>query len=216
MHHLIAPSLLSADFTNLAKDIELINNSEADWFHLDIMDGVFVPNISFGIPVVEAVKSLAKKPLDVHLMIVQPERYIDAFRKAGADLINVHYEASTHLHRTIEMIRASGAKAAVTLNPHTPVNLLEDVVSMVDMVLIMSVNPGFGGQKFIPASYEKISRLKELILRKNSSALIEVDGGVDLTNASKLFEIGADVLVSGSYIFKSSDPAQTIKKLKGA
>ncbi|MDR2928507.1 MAG: ribulose-phosphate 3-epimerase [Cytophagaceae bacterium] len=216
MMKLIAPSLLSADFTCLARDIEMINRSEADWFHLDVMDGVFVPNISFGIPVIEAVRRLATKPLDVHLMIVQPEKYIDAFRRAGADIINVHYEASTHLHRTIEAIRASGAKAAVTLNPHTPVHLLENIIADVDMALVMSVNPGFGGQKFIQNSTEKVKRLKELILQKNSASLIEVDGGVDSSNAATLFAAGADVLVSGSYIFKSTDTEQTIRELKGS
>lgn len=214
MSGLIAPSLLSADFLNLVHDIDMVNRSEADWFHLDIMDGVFVPNISFGIPIIEAVKQKAEKPLDVHLMIIQPERYIETFRKAGADIINVHYEASTHLHRTIEAIHSTGAKAAVTLNPHTPICLLEDIVALVDMVLIMSVNPGSGGQSFIKGSFDKIKRLKELILRKNSSALIEVDGGVDTKNAPLLFEAGADVLVSGSFIFKSSDPMLTISQLK--
>jgi len=214
MTKLLAPSLLAADFLNLWRDIEMVNKSEADWFHLDIMDGVFVPNISFGIPVVEAIKQKADKPLDVHLMIVQPEKYIESFRKAGADIINVHYEACNHLHRTIEAIHATGAKAAVTLNPHTPVFLLEDIVSQVDMVLIMSVNPGFGGQSFILETYDKIRRLKELILRKNSPALIEIDGGVDTENAMKLFDAGADVLVSGSFIFKSSNPLQTISDLK--
>jgi len=214
MKKYIATSLLSADFLNLGKEIEMLNKSEADWFHLDIMDGVFVPNISFGIPVVEAIKQKAQKPLDVHLMIVQPEKYIEAFRAAGADIINVHYEACTHLHRTIEAIHNTGAKAAVTLNPHTSVNLLEDIVSLVDMVLLMSVNPGFGGQSFINGTFDKIKQLKELMLRKNSSALIEVDGGVDSNNASLLFAAGADVLVSGSYIFKSLNPLQTVKELK--
>ena len=214
MNRLIAPSILSADFLNLGRDIEMINKSEADLFHLDIMDGVFVPNISFGIPVIEAIKEKAEKPLDVHLMIIQPERYIDTFRKAGADIINVHYEASTHLHRTIEAIHATGAKAAVTLNPHSPVSLLEDIVSYVDMVLIMSVNPGFGGQSFIESTFEKIKRLKDLILQKNSFALIEVDGGVDLNNAHILFNYGADILVSGSCIFKSNNPTETIRTMK--
>lgn len=214
MKHLIAPSLLSADFSNLKKDIELINNSEADWFHLDIMDGVFVPNISFGIPVLESIKPLAKKPFDVHLMITQPERYIDAFKKAGTDLFNVHYEASTHLHRTVQTVHNTGMKAGVTLNPHTPVAVLEDIISELDLVLLMSVNPGFGGQKFIKNTYNKVEQLKELVLQKNSRALIQVDGGVDNSNAKQLIEKGADVLVAGSYIFKSADPVKTIAGLK--
>ena len=216
MQHLIAPSFLAADFTNLGRDIEMINNSEADWIHLDIMDGVFVPNISFGLPVVEAIKKQARKPLDVHLMIVQPERYVEAFKKAGANLLNVHYEASTHLHRTIETIHNFGMKAGVTLNPHTPVHVLEEVIPLLDLVLIMSVNPGFGGQSFIPGSIDKIKRLKDLILKKNSPALIEVDGGVDGSNALTLVKAGVDVLVSGSYIFKSVDPLAAIKALKQA
>ncbi|TRX65686.1 ribulose-phosphate 3-epimerase [Carboxylicivirga sp. M1479] len=214
MKHLIAPSLLAADFSNLQKDIEMINRSEADWFHLDIMDGVFVPNISFGIPVLEAIKPLAQKPFDVHLMITQPERYIETFQKAGADIFNVHYEASTHLHRTVQTVHASGMKAGVTLNPHTPISVLEDIVSELDLVLLMSVNPGFGGQKFIQNTYEKVEKLKELVLRKNSRALIQVDGGVDNSNAAQLVEKGADVLVAGSYVFKSADPEATIKGLK--
>ena len=214
MSHLIAPSMLSADFGNLQRDIELINRSEADWFHLDVMDGVFVPNISFGIPVISAIKKHAEKPLDVHLMIVQPERYIADFRKAGADILTIHYEAVTHLHRTIYAIKDEGMKAGVVLNPHTNVLLLEDVISDVDLVLIMSVNPGFGGQKFIENTYAKIEKLKEMILKKNSSALIEVDGGVNPDNASKLFKVGADVLVAGSSVFKSDDVLATIKALK--
>jgi ribulose-phosphate 3-epimerase len=214
MQPLIAPSLLAADFTNLARDIEMINNSEADWLHLDIMDGVFVPNISFGVPVVEAVHSIVKKPLDVHLMIVQPERYIETFKNAGAYLLNVHYEASTHLHRTIESIHCAGMKAGVTLNPHTPVSVLEEIITDLDLVLIMSVNPGFGGQKFIPGSLDKIRNLKDLILSKNSKALIEVDGGVDNTNVHALVQAGVDVLVAGSYIFKSPDPMEAIRGLK--
>ncbi|TCO06831.1 ribulose-phosphate 3-epimerase [Natronoflexus pectinivorans] len=214
MQRLVAPSLLAADFTNLKRDIEIINNSEADWLHMDIMDGVFVPNISFGIPVVEAVHSISKKPLDVHLMIVQPERYIETFKNAGAHLLNVHYEACSHLHRTIESIHNAGMKAGVTLNPHTPVHLLEEIITDLDLVLIMSVNPGFGGQKFIPGSFEKIRKLKELILKRNSKALIEVDGGVDDTNAKALAEAGVDVFVAGSYVFKSENPAEAIKKIK--
>jgi len=214
MSHLIAPSMLSADFGNLQRDIELINRSEADWFHLDVMDGVFVPNISFGIPVISAIKKHAEKPLDVHLMIVQPERYIADFRKAGADILTIHYEAVTHLHRTIYAIKDEGMKAGVVLNPHTNVLLLDDVIGDVDLVLIMSVNPGFGGQKFIENTYAKIEKLKEMILKKNSSALIEVDGGVNPDNASKLFKVGADVLVAGSSVFKSDDVLATIKALK--
>lgn len=214
MRKMVSPSLLSADFANLAKDIEMINQSGADWFHMDIMDGVFVPNISFGIPVVEAVKKLAKKPLDVHLMIVQPEKYINAFKTAGADLLNVHYEACTHLHRTVEEIHNSDMKAGVTLNPHTPVALLEDIIEIVDLVLIMSVNPGFGGQSFIENTYSKIEKLRNLIEKKNSKALIEVDGGVSTANSTQLYEAGADVLVSGSFIFKSDNPEETITLLK--
>ncbi|HKL71822.1 MAG TPA: ribulose-phosphate 3-epimerase [Marinilabiliaceae bacterium] len=214
MVKLVSPSLLAADFANLARDVEMINQSEADWLHMDIMDGVFVPNISFGIPVMEAVYAISKKPLDVHLMIVQPERYIEAFKNAGAHLLNVHYEACTHLHRTIESIHQHGMLAGVTLNPHTPVSVLEEIVSDVDLVLIMSVNPGFGGQKFIENSYDKIQRLKELILKRNSKALIEVDGGVTDKNAAALYAAGADVLVAGSYVFNSPDPKKAIQLLK--
>ena len=214
MKHLIAPSLLAADFSNLRKDIDIINNSEADWFHLDIMDGDFVPNISFGIPILESIKPLAKKPFDVHLMITQPERYIETFKNAGADIYNVHYEASTHLHRTVQSVHDAGMKAGVTLNPHTPVAVLEDIIAELDLVLLMSVNPGFGGQKFIENTYNKIEQLKELVLKKNSRALIQVDGGVDNTNAKKLIEKGTDVLVAGSYVFKSADPVKTIEGLK--
>ena len=214
MKHLIAPSLLAADFSNLRKDIDIINNSEADWFHLDIMDGDFVPNISFGIPILESIKPLAKKPFDVHLMITQPERYIETFKNAGADIYNVHYEASTHLHRTVQSVHDAGMKAGVTLNPHTPVAVLEDIIAELDLVLLMSVNPGFGGQKFIENTYNKIDQLKELVLKKNSRALIQVDGGVDNTNAKKLIEKGTDVLVAGSYVFKSADPVKTIEGLK--
>ena len=214
MDHLIAPSLLSADFSNLIADIKMINQSEADWFHLDIMDGMFVPNISFGTPVVKAVKKHAKKPLDVHLMIVDPDRYIESFKDAGADLISVHIEACKHLHRTIRLIKSLGMKAGVVLNPHTGVIQLEDIIGEVDFVLLMSVNPGFGGQKFIENTYEKIRQLKEMIVWHNTDVLIEIDGGVDLKNASKLVEAGADVLVAGNTVFSSANPQQTISNLK--
>jgi len=211
----VLPSMLACDFANIQRDSQMINESAADWFHLDIMDGVFVPNISFGIPVVEAIKKHAQKPLDVHLMIVQPERYVDTFKSAGADILNVHYEACTHLHRTVESIRQAGMKPAVTLNPHTPVSLLEDIIADVDMVLLMSVNPGFGGQKFIPNTLRKVEQLKELILRRGSKALIEIDGGVDKNSAPLLAKAGADVLVAGSFVFKSQNPKETIEWLKG-
>ncbi len=215
MSHLIAPSLLSADFSNLKRDIEIINNSNADWFHLDIMDGVFVPNISFGIPVVRDIKKHAKKPLDVHLMITDPDKYFTDFKKAGADIISFHYEASDHLHRSIQALKEMGVKAGVAINPHTNVSLIEDIICDVDMVLIMSVNPGFGGQKFIKNTYDKIRKLKNIILSKNSNALIQVDGGVNLDNAPKLFNTGADVLVAGNTVFSSDDPISVIQKLKG-
>ncbi|KXK46566.1 MAG: Ribulose-phosphate 3-epimerase [Bacteroidetes bacterium ADurb.Bin141] len=212
--HLVAPSVLSADFSNLQKDIELINNSEADWFHVDVMDGVFVPNISFGFPVIKAIKKFARKPLDVHLMIVQPERYVKAFREAGADNLSVHIEASVHLHRTIQMIKAEGMKAGVAINPHTPVASLADIITEIDLVCMMSVNPGFGGQKFIEHTYSKIQQLKELIEKNNAKTLIEIDGGVDLNNYRKLIDTGADVLVAGNTVFSSSDPSGTIAVLK--
>ncbi|MBL56851.1 MAG: ribulose-phosphate 3-epimerase [Flavobacteriales bacterium] len=214
MDHKIAPSVLSADFANIQRDVEMINKSEADWFHIDIMDGVFVPNISFGFPVMSAIKEHAKKPLDVHLMIVDPDRYISEFKKAGADVLTVHYEACTHLHRTIQAIKAEGMKAGVALNPHTPVHLLKDVLPDLDLVCIMSVNPGFGGQKFIRNTFNKVKELKALILEVESDTLIEIDGGVGTDNAKLLVECGADVLVAGSSVFKSSNPLKTIIQLK--
>lgn len=214
METIISPSLLSADFLDLKKDIEMINRSEADWLHLDIMDGVFVPNISFGFPVIEAVAKACKKPLDVHLMIVHPENYIKQVAATGAMIMNVHYEACTHLHRTIQEIHAAGMKAAVTLNPATPVCMLEDIINDVEMVLLMSVNPGFGGQKFIGNTLNKVKRLRQLIDEAGSKALIEVDGGVQAETAPLLVKARADVLVSGSYIFKAADPIATIHSLK--
>ncbi len=214
MSRLIAPSILSADFNRLGKDIEMINQSEADYIHFDVMDGVFVPNISFGIPVIQNVKKIATKPLDVHLMIVDPDKFIEPFVKAGASIITVHYEACQHLHRTVQLIKSFGAKASVCLNPHTPVSFLEDVISELDMVLLMSVNPGFGGQAFIKNTYKKVKQLKTLINENNPDCLIEVDGGVNSETAKLLFDAGADVLVAGSYIFNSDSPSELIAKLK--
>ena len=211
----IAPSLLAADFGNLQRDIEMVNSSEAEYHHIDVMDGVFVPNISYGMPVVKAIQKHATKPLDVHLMIVDPDRYLEEFAKLGAHILTVHYEACTHLHRTIQAIKALGMKAGVALNPHTNVLLLEDIIQDIDVVLIMSVNPGFGGQSFIENTFDKIKATKALITSKKSSALIEVDGGVTTANSKKLVEAGADILVAGSFVFKSANPIKTIKELKG-
>jgi ribulose-phosphate 3-epimerase len=214
MFPLIAPSILAADFANLQKEVEMLNQSEADFIHIDIMDGVFVPNISFGIPVTAAIAKHAKKPLDVHLMIVNPDKYLEDFRAAGAEVITVHYEVCLHLHRTIQAIKATGSKAGVAINPHTPVELLSELIQDIDLVCVMSVNPGFGGQKFIENTYDKISRLKELILIKNAATQIEIDGGVTAANAGKLILAGADILVAGSFVFNSPDPIATISKLK--
>ena len=212
--HLIAPSLLAADFLHLSDAAQFINDSEADWFHLDVMDGRFVPNISFGLPIVSAIKKVCTKPLDVHLMIVEPEKYITDFREAGADVITVHYEACPHLHRTVQQIKATGAKAGVALNPHTSVDLLDDVLEELDLVLIMSVNPGFGGQKFIYQTLNKVTKLREKIITRNLSTLIEIDGGVGLQNAEALLKAGARVLVAGSSIFKAEQPLDAISRLK--
>jgi len=211
---LISPSVLSCDFANIQRDVEMINNSSADWFHVDVMDGVFVPNISFGFPVISAIKKHATKPLDVHLMIANPDQNIEEFKKAGADILTVHYEACPHLHRTIQAIKAAGMKAGVALNPHTPVDLLQDVIRELDLVLIMSVNPGFGGQKFIQNAVLKVEQAKNLIHRFGSHALVEVDGGVNLETGAELVKAGADVLVAGSFVFGSEDPKATITELK--
>lgn len=212
--HLVAPSILAADFTRLAEEIDMVNRSEADWFHLDVMDGRFVPNITFGMFIIEAIGRLANKPLDVHLMIVEPEKYIEAFRKAGAHVITVHYEACPHLHRTIHQIKESGALAGVALNPHTPVELLRDVIEDIDLVCVMSVNPGFGGQKFIHNTVAKTRQLRDMIRETNAHALIEIDGGVGLQNSETLLQAGANVLVAGSSVFGAKDPLATIEALK--
>jgi ribulose-phosphate 3-epimerase len=211
---IIAPSILAADFANLQRDIEMINNSEADWFHIDIMDGVFVPNISFGMPVLEAITKHAKKTIDVHLMIIDPDRYIQTFADLGANVLTVHYEACNHLHRTLQAIKDAGMKGCVAINPHTNIDLLEDVINDIDLVCVMSVNPGFGGQSFIENTYSKIEKLKALINRKNASTLIEIDGGVTDKNAAQLVAAGADVLVAGNFVFKAESPTQTIADLK--
>ena len=211
--HLIAPSVLAADFSNLQRDIEMINKSEADWFHIDIMDGVFVPNISFGMPVLRDIKKHAKKTLDVHLMIVNPDQYIETFASIGADILTVHYEACTHIHRTIQAIKSTGMKAGIALNPHSSVNQLKDIIKDIDIVCLMSVNPGFGGQSFIENTFEKVKELKELIQSTGADCQIEIDGGVTNKNAKKLVEAGANILVAGSYVFKSNNPAETISKM---
>ena len=214
MSKLVAPSVLAADFANIQRDVEMINSSEADWFHIDIMDGVFVPNISFGMPVVQAIKKHATKPLDVHLMIVNPDQYIKTFKEIGADILTVHYEACTHLHRTIQAIKAEGMQAGVAINPHTPVAVLEDIIQELDLVCIMSVNPGFGGQSFIENTYTKVQQLKNLITFKGCGTKIEIDGGVTSKNANNLIEVGADVLVAGSFVFGAEEPIETVKELK--
>lgn len=214
MAHLISPSLLSANFCNLENDIKMLNDSQADWLHVDVMDGVFVPNISFGQPVIKHIKKIAKKPLDVHLMIVEPDKFFEDYKNCGADIITIHYEACTHLHRSLSKIKQLGMKAGVVLNPHTPICVLEDIINMCDLVLLMSVNPGFGGQSFIENTYEKIKTLKQLIERKHANCLIEIDGGVNTSNYKKLIEAGADVLVAGNAVFASENPIETIKELK--
>lgn len=214
MNHLIAPSVLSADFLNLGRDIEMLNRSQADWIHVDIMDGMFVPNISFGFPVMAPMSKIAQKPMDVHLMIEDPDRYLEEFQDKGADILTVHYEACRHLHRTVSQIKTLGMQAGVSLNPHTPIEVLEDIITEVDLVLLMSVNPGFGGQSFIENTIEKVKRLKKMMERRGSKALIEIDGGVNFETGKKLLEAGADVLVAGSFVFNAESPEQTIEELK--
>lgn len=214
MAHLISPSLLASDFANLQSECEMLNNSNADWFHLDVMDGMFVPNISFGIPVIKAINKYTLKPLDVHLMIEDPDRYITAFKEAGANILTVHYEACRHLHRTLQAIKDEGMKAGVAINPHTSVELLEPIINDVDLVCVMSVNPGFGGQKFIEKTYDKVSSLREIITKAGADTKIEIDGGVTSANAKQLIDAGADVLVAGSFVFKADNPTQTIDDLK--